>query len=155
MWLKFTLAGAVIAFCVFLGYIASGKYRARKKFYAQFYAFNERYLTELCYARKPLSVFLKEYEYTGDFKKSLETFSENRAPEFQFAFMTKEEKGNCADYFAMLGKGDSVSQKNYFAAQKSMLEEKKTASEEEARKRGELYLKLGLLAGLAFVILIV
>ena len=55
----------------------------------------------------------------------------------------------------MLGKGDAFSQKGYFEMQKSALEEKKTKSTAEAKRHGELYLKLGLLAGLAIVILIV
>ena len=55
----------------------------------------------------------------------------------------------------MLGRGDAQSQQSCFSAQKAILEEKKADSEREAKTRGELYLKLGLLAGLALVILIV
>lgn len=155
MWLKFVLGGALIAFCVLLGYFAAGKYRSRKKFYAQFHAFNERYLTELSYARKPLSAFLKEYEYTGDFAKSIKEFEEKRELRHKLSFLNKDEQGEFSDYLSMLGKGDAQSQKGYFTAKKGVLEEKKTSSEKEAKDRSSLYLKLGLLAGLAFVILIV
>ena len=72
MWLKILICIAVIAFFTGLGYLISGKYRARKKFYTQFCAFNERYLNELTFTRKPLSSFLKEFEYTGDFGKTIE-----------------------------------------------------------------------------------
>lgn len=155
MWLKLLLSGAIIAFCILLGYFASGKYRARKKFYSQFLSFNERYLTELCYARKPLAVFLNEYAYEGDFGKAVASFTEKRRLPQSLSYLTREESAYVADYFAMLGKGDSRSQNEFFRLQKGEIEAKKTGSESEAKSRTELYLKLGLLAGLAFVILIV
>jgi len=153
MWIKILICFAVILFCTGIGYLIAGKYRARKKFYVQFNAFNERYLNELTYARKPLSAFLKEYEYTGDFGKIVES-AEQRVSASKPNYLTKEEKTACEDYFLMLGKGDSVSQKNFFTAQKPMLEQKKAESTEQAKSRSGLYFKLGLLAGLAIVILI-
>ncbi|MDE6059398.1 MAG: stage III sporulation protein AB [Clostridia bacterium] len=155
MWLKFLVCICIVAFCIFLGYLAAAKYRSRKMFFSQLAVFNERYLTELCYARKPLSEFLREYEYSGDFAKTVSAFAQHRVTESKLSYLTKDEKKLCADYFGMLGKGDAVSQKSYFSSQKGELNEKKTSSEREAKSRGELYLKLGLLAGLAFVILIV
>ncbi len=155
MWLKFLLGGAVVAFCILIGYLAAGKYRLRKKFYAQFSLFNERYLTELCYARKPFSEFLRAYTYAGDFSKALSALHKEDADRQKLSYLTKDEAGEFADYLSMLGKGDSQSQKNFFTAKKGYLEEKKATSEREAKDRGSLYLKLGLLAGLAIVILIV
>lgn len=155
MWIKFLICICIVAFCIFLGYLAAAKYRSRKKFFSQFEAFNERYLTELTYARKPLAEFLREYSYSGDFAKTVGAFAQRRETEPKLSFLTKDEKKLCADYFGMLGKGDAVSQKSFFSARKAELNEKKSASERDAKSRGELYLKLGLLAGLAFVILIV
>ena len=155
LWLKFLICALVIVFCIFLGYFASYKYRMRKKYFSQLAVFNERYLTELCYARKPLSAFLREYPYTGDFEKTINAFSTERSVEIKLSYLTKEEQKLCADYFGMLGKGDAVSQKSYYSAQKGELEERKALSEKEAKARCELYIKLGLLAGLAFVILII
>ncbi len=155
MWIKILICICVIAFCTTIGYAVAGKYRARRKFYDQFYEFNERYLNELSYARKPLSAFLKEYEYTGDFAKTLSGCVENRNCTVTYSYLTKEENAACADYFSMLGKGDSHSQKAYFSSRKPMLEEKRNEGEKQAKARGSLYLKLGLLLGLAIVILII
>ena len=47
------------------------------------------------------------------------------------------------------------SQKGYFCARREPLGEVRAACEKQAKAKGELYLKLGLLAGLAFVILII
>ncbi len=154
MWIKLLLCGLMIAFCTALGYLAAEKYRSRKKFFSQFELFNARYLTELAYARKPLEVFLREYSYTGDFQKLISAL-QKRGELPAHGFLTKEEQGDTENYFSMLGKGDTASQEAYFSSKKGWLAEKKKKAEEEAKARGELYVKLGLLAGLAFVILIV
>ena len=145
----------IIAFCTLLGYIAASKYRSRKNFYSQFQLFNERYLTELSYSRRPLPVVLEEYGNGGDFEKLLKKFSEKRTVECKYGYLTKEERSETGEYLSMLGRGDSRSQHDFFASKKGNLAEKKAQSELDAKKRGDLYLKLGLLAGLAFVILIV
>ncbi len=155
MWIKLLLSGAIIAFCILLGYLAAGKYRSRKKFYTQLGSFNERYLTELGYTRRTLEEFFGEFIPEGDFGKMTEQFRRERKLNCSYAYLTEEEKKYLQNYFSMLGKGDSHSQNGYFNAQKGTLDEKKRVSEKEAKERGDLYLKLGLLAGLAIVILIV
>ncbi len=155
LWLKLLIGVCIVAFCVFLGYLAASKYRSRRDFYTQFHAFNERYCNELAYARKPLGEFLAQFGETGDFYKSLQRFAKTRTCAFDYSYLTREEREGCVDYCDMLGRGDSFSQSGYFSSKRGALSEKKAESEKEAKARGELYLKLGLLAGLAFVILIV
>ncbi len=153
MWLKLLISVGLVIFCTFLGYLAAGKYRARKKFFAQMTAFNDLYLNELTYSRRTLKELIAETRESGDFFDVLQRRKDG--PEIRLQYLSAEEKKECADYFKMLGAGDSFSQKNYFSAKKQALESKKAESEKVAAERGGLYLKLGLLAGLAFVILIV
>lgn len=155
MWLKLLSAGLIIAFCTLLGYLAAGKYRARRSYFSQLSALNERYLNELKYRRKPLPDFLAEERFTGDFQKNVREFTRDRRTEVKHSYLTEEEREAANDCFAMLGRGDSRSQQEYFEGKRAYLAEKKRAAEEEAKTRGELYLKLGALAGLAFVVLIV
>ena len=140
MWIKFALCALIVAFSVAVGAFASGKYRARKKLYAQFCAFNERYLTELKYMRRPIGEFFAAYAYEGDFKEIVAAAMRREPTTVKTEYLTQEERG-CLD--------------DYFSAQKEYLAAKKGESEREAKERAELYLKLGLLAGLALVILIV
>ena len=154
VWLKVLLACLAVTFSTGIGYVAANKYRCRYAFYRQFQDFNARYVSELEYARKPLPVFLSEYPASGDFKKTLEEWTRRHAADSLPDFLTKEEKAECADYFAMLGRGDAAAQREYFSARRKPLEERSAASEKESKARNALYLKLGLLAGLAFVILI-
>lgn len=155
LWLKIIICIAVIVFSTAMGYLLSGKYRARKKFYDQFCLFNERYLNELNYMRKPLPEFLKRYDYTGDFAKAVRQCVEERDCALKFTFLTTEERDACGNYFSMLGKGDALSQKSFFGAQTKILDEKRVLGDKQAKARGSLYVKLGLLLGLAIVILII
>lgn len=155
MWIKILLAVLIVAFGMGMGYFAAGKWRARKSFYVQACLFHERYLNELSYARKPLGAFLSEYSYTGDFEKLVRVFGKERNVKVGYRYLTKEECVECETYFSMIGKGDALSQKGYFSAQTAPLAQKREASQKECKTRGELYVKLGLLAGLAAVILIV
>ncbi|PWM53005.1 MAG: hypothetical protein DBX60_03085 [Bacillota bacterium] len=154
LWLKVLVAALTIAFSVALGYFLAEKYRARKRFFAEFCRFNERYLAELSYERRPLGSFLKEGAYEGDFGKAVAAFSASRQAELSFPFLTKEERVDGENYFRQLGKGDSHTQTAYFSAQKARLSACKEQCEREAKARTELYTKLGLLAGLALVVLI-
>lgn len=155
LWLKFLLGGLIIAFCTFLGWFAAGKYRLRKSFYTQLCSLNEKFLAELKFTRKPLLQFLTENTYSGDFAEVIARFIKSREVKLDYGYLTQEEKEEIGEYLTMLGRGDSHSQSGYFSSQTETLLEKKSTAEKEAKSRGELYLKLGLLAGLAFVILIV
>ncbi len=155
MWIKLILCILIVVFCVVLGYFSAEKYRSRKLFFNEFSNFNDRYLNELSYSKKPLEQFLSEYEYRGDFKKVIEKLRKRTQLGIDFSYLTKEEISDCSDYFAMLGRGDSRSQTEFFITRRAQLSDKKDKTEKEAKRRSELYLKLGLLFGLALVILLI
>lgn len=155
LWLKLLLAMATVAFSTLIGWFAAGKYRARRLFFAEFARFNEKYLAELSYERRQLGRFLAENSFEGEFGKTVETFRKKREANFSYPFLKKEEKADGENYFSSLGKGDAHTQITFFSAQAGRLGALKAESEREAKGRGELYLKLGLLAGLALVLLII
>lgn len=155
LWLKLLLAMATVAFSTAIGWFAAGKYRTRKLFFSEFARFNEKYLAELSYERRPLAAFLAENRFEGEFGKTVDMFREKREAYLFYPFLTKEERADGKNYFLSLGKGDAHTQITFFSAQAGKLGALKAASERAAKERGELYLKLGLLAGLALVVLIV
>jgi len=59
------------------------------------------------------------------------------------------------NYFCMLGKGDSGSQKSYFSSMKEGLTAMSVDAENAAKRYGDLYIKMGFLCGLFILILIV
>ena len=154
MWLRLVLCALIIAFCTAIGYLAAEKYRARRKYFAQLSDLIERYIAELSYTKKPLPAFLEECKATGDFAKAIACVSRHEKVVCREQYLTNAEKADCETLFSMLGGGDSASQREYFRSKQQPIAEKKAAAEREAKSRSDLYLKLGLLAGLAFVILI-
>jgi stage III sporulation protein AB len=162
---KFFLGVAIVAFTSFCGYLLSKKYRRRKLFFQQFRLFNERFLSEISYYRRPLREFFSAYVYQGDFERLLKDFSLALVGKKELSkvfhceetleFLTKEEVVKVEAYFRMLGKGDSASQKSYFSAMKEELNTLQNQAETAANRYGDLYIKIGFLCGLFILILIV
>ena len=75
--------------------------------------------------------------------------------EEEYFFLKAEEKQMILNYFLMLGKGDSVSQKGYFSSVRDTLAKLENETKTEAKRYGDLYLKIGFLLGLLVLILIV
>jgi len=163
MIVKFFLGIAIIGFTTYCGYLLAKKYHKRKLFFQQFYQFNERFLNEITYFKRPILEWISEYTYTGEFLEFLEMFFQS-IQEFgtlqtlnlsasEFSFLTKEDKKCIEDYFLMFGKGDSISQKTYFSSVKDTLKTSMIDAEKTAKKFADLYIKLGFLCGLLLLIL--
>ena len=65
--IKFFVGIAIVAFTSFCGYLLAGKYRKRGLFFREFQEFNERFLSEISYYRRPIKQFLGKYAYRGEF----------------------------------------------------------------------------------------
>lgn len=163
--IKFILGIAIVAFTTFCGYLLARKYRQRKEFFLQFKEFNERFLSEISYYRRPIVDFVSQYFYKGEFNVLLHCyfeqllendFEEKRALDLpEFIFLNEEEKAVINDYFLMLGRGDSSSQKGYFSSVREKLFKLQNDSEVACKRYGDLYIKLGVLCGLLILILII
>lgn len=161
--IKFFVGMAIVAFSSFCGYALAGKYRRKKMFFAQFASFNERFLAELAYYRRPIKNFISEYAYQGEFCVLLEDYVATLNPESDtdvfllgedFTFLNKDERRITQEYFLTLGRGDSASQKGYFSSMKPRLDVLREESANECKRYADLYVKLGFLCGLFILILI-
>lgn len=162
---KFLLGVAIVAFSSYCGFVFAKKYRKRKLFFGQLKEFNERFLSEISYYRRPIGEFATAYFYKGEFQDFLQTYfaeidelSQNLEKTVAFddcEFLNDEEKSVITDYFKMLGKGDSASQKLYFSAAKERLVKMQASAENDCKKYGDLYVKLGFLFGLFVLILMI
>ena len=163
--LKFFLGILIVAFTSLCGHLLAKKYRQRRLFFRQFKEFNERFLSEIAYYRRPLKEFVSSYSYQGEFNEILKDFFvslDEKTPAkgifgetFKYSFLSEEEQRTVEDYFLMLGKGDSSSQKGYFSSVKDILSTMHSNAENAAKRYGDLYIKIGFLCGLLVLILIV
>ena len=134
-------------------------------FFIEFYEFNERFLTEIAYYRRPIMEWLSQNVFKQEFGVLVQLYAEQTMQNLpiqgivsenaDFAFLIKDEKCYVENYFSMLGKGDSLSQKNYFSASKEQLDGWRKKAENDAKKYVDLYVKVGFLFGLFILILIV
>lgn len=162
---KYLLYILIIVFTSFCGYLLAKKYRKKKSFYAQFVVFNERFISELSYFRRPIYEFISSYEYFGEFLFFLKEFLSNHEKntvflqelmdDTAFYFLKSDEKSMVVNYFSMLGRGDSHSQKVYFTSMNEILKKAEVQAISNCKKYSELYLKMGFLIGLLIIILII
>ena len=163
--IKFFLGIAIVAFTSFCGRLLAKKYRQRSSFFQNFKEFNERFLNEITYMRRPLGEFITAYTYEGEFQELLRDFytflkgnpssSSFLQDGSKYIFLKGDDKKIVEDYFLMLGKGDSVSQKGYFSAVKDTLVKLHVEAQNDAKRYGDLYVKIGFLCGLLLLILMV
>ena len=165
MVVKLIFGVCIVAFTTLCGYLFSRKFRRRKDFLLQFKEFNERFLAEITYQRRPINAFVASYSYKGEFDGLLKVYSnvldkrENFASVLDikkdYPFLKEDERQIVLDYFLMLGKGDSLSQKGYFSATKERLEKAYYVAESDCKKYVNLYIKMGFLCGLMLLILLI
>ncbi len=158
--LKFLLGLCIVGFTTFCGYLLSKKYRKRKLFFKEWREFNERFLTEISYSRRPLKGFISAYAYQGEFDELLREYSskleEGGVPKKEgYPFLREEEGRMIEDYFSMLGRGNAASQAGYFSSVKGKLSTLAEGAEKDSKRYGDLYIKFGFLCGLLILILIV
>ena len=163
--LKFFIGLSVVAFGSLCGYLCSKKYRQRKLFLSQWKEFTERFLSEIAYYRRPIREFIAAYAYQvefEDFLRKLPAENEGNAQgnrafiiNENYSFLTKEDKRLLEDYFLMLGRGDSLSQKAYFSAVRENVVKSYSEAETQCKRYGDLYIKLGFLCGLLILLLII
>ena len=163
--LKFIFGIAFVAFTSFCGYYLAQKFRKRYAFFTQLQEFNERFLSEIAYYKRPLQVFLSNYHYKGEFQMLLEDFFQEIAnwgiegkvilKSENYRFLKQEEAKLVEDYFLMLGKGDSNSQKGYFSSVKDSIAKLQLQAQTDNKRYGDLYIKIGFLCGLLILILLI
>ena len=160
--IKFVVGIVVVLFATYCGRALANKYKVRKMLYADMYAFNVRLLEEIAYGKRPLEDFCQKYATGATFGLLLKDLLQHRALRKtlevdmgEYTFLAEDEKRFIQEYFSAIGRADSYSQKAYFAQAANRLQSLKAKGEEECKSRTDLYTKLGFLAGLAVLIIVV
>ena len=160
--LRFVVGLGIVAFTTFCGNFLSRKYKKRKRFFQEASGFNEGFLEEIIYTKRPFEEFCQKRIATGDFSELLVEELTRRANRrttpldlSEYSFLLQDEKRFFAEYFSAFGRGDSLSQKGYFTQAGNHLHTLKQKAEEECKKYVELYTKMGFLCGLAILIILI
>ena len=163
--LKIVFGIAIVIFSTACGYYLAKKYRQRRHFLRQLREFNEQFINEISYYRRPIKDFLSIHPFEGEFQGFLQEYARvlnetNQEAQgilnlSNYTFLRENEKVDIIDYFMMLGKGDSHSQKSYFFSMRERLAKREQEAVDEGNRYENLYIKLGFLCGLFILILII
>ena len=158
-YVKWILGGAAMIICTLIAYKLSEKYRIRQKFYNDFYLFNKRMCDEMAFTRNSLLSVLSVFDAETPFQSVLNDYRKSLSERTAFSceplwFLKDEEKRSAEEYFHSLGKTDARTQMNFLKTYENALKNAADASLSDKKKYVAMYIKLGLLTGLAVLILI-
>ncbi len=160
--LKIFFGVLIVATFTLSGYLFARKYRVRRRFFGQLRSFNEQFIHEVTYYRRPIKELLANSPYDGEFQRLIEEYLlglglQNRQTLdlATYTFLMENEKSDVSDYFMTLGKGDSSSQKCYFLSMQERLKKYETEAILQGKRYENLYVELGFLCGLFILILII
>ena len=158
-YVKWILGGAAIIICTVIAYKLSEKFRLRQKFYNDFYLFNKRMCDEMSFTRNSLLSVLASFDAQTPFQRLLNEYRRSLTERTPFScaeiwFLKEEEKRLTEEYFAALGKTDARTQMNFLKTYDANLKTSADAALSDKKKYVAMYIKLGLLTGIAVLILI-
>lgn len=164
--MKYTLIVLVFCLCCLVGYIFSVKYSKRKKFFCSLIAFADKLSLEINFSRERLKVLLQNFDLSN--KKNLLGIDEKFADYLdKRCELTSEEVFKKADilkqdekdfvllFLKTLGRSDVENQTKEIQSFLVRFNEMKQQCEEEQKKYGALSLKLGVVAGLFWAVIMI
>ncbi len=163
--MKYVLIVFIFCLCALVGYIFSVKYMKRKKFFNSLIVFADKLSLEINFSRERLKVLLENFDsankknllgidekFVEYLDKKIELTSENI---FKKADVLKnDEKDFILLFLKTLGRSDVENQTKEIQNFISRFNEMKTQCDTEQKKYGSLSLKLGIVAGLFWVVIL-
>lgn len=164
--MKYVLIGAVFCLCCFVGWFFSVKYVKRKKFFDSLISLAEKLSLEINFSRERLKVLLQNYDATNrknllgiddkfiDFlDKKCDLVGEEI---FKKADILKsEEKDVVLLFLKTLGRSDVENQTKEIQVFVARFNEIKQQCDQEQKKYGTLSVKLGVVAGLFWAVIMI
>lgn len=164
--MKYLFMILLFCLCVFVGYYYSSKFSKRKKFYSSLISFADKLALEINFSRERLKVLTENFDastrknllgidegFVEYLDKKGELTTENIFKKAQI--LTKEEKENVLLFLKILGRSDVENQTKEIKNFVSRFEETRQKCDQDQKKYGSLALKLGIIAGLFCVIILI
>lgn len=162
--MKYAFIGLVFCLCVFVGHIFSAKYNKRKKFFDSLIALADKLSLEINFSRERLKVLIENFDSQNrknllgvdeKFVQYLEKNCELTTDEIfkQTNVLKSDEKDLLLLFFKTLGRSDVENQTKEIQNFVSRFSEIKNRCDLEQKKYGALSLKLGVIAGLFWVVI--
>ncbi len=151
--------------CTFMGYVFSRKYQKRKRFFASLISLADKLSIEINFSRERLKVLVLNFDETTrknllgidqKFVDFLDKKCELTSEIFKgIDILKQEEKDLILLFFKTLGRSDVENQTKEISSFVARFSEIKAICDQEQKKYGSLSLKLGIVAGLFLVIILI
>lgn len=161
--MKFVLLIIIVFICAYIGYGLSNYYNKRVNFFKDLKLLFEKIKLEINFSHLKLISILNSFSTTSkevdylkkNFKKCLQenlNFNEENLF-YNIKILSNDEKQLLILFLTSLGKFDVFNQSKQLENQEKELELLRKNAEDEAKKYGPLYLKLGVILGLAIALI--
>ncbi len=163
---KYILIVFLFCLCCGVGYVFSIKYQKRKKFYGSLISLADKLSLEINFSRERLKVLLENFDKNSkqhllgideNFERYLDKSCELTNEEiFKKADCLKQdEKDQILLFLKTLGRSDVENQTKEIQGFVERFKQTKAKCDEEQKKFGSLSVKLGVIAGLFCVIILI
>ena len=134
----------------------SKKFTDRRKFFADFYDFNQILINEIYFSKKTIPYIINEnFKDDSLFYKLLKEYFIEKKIEFKnVLFLTEKENAFLNKYIEGLGGTDVKSQESYFLEVRSQIKPILDEVNELEKRNKSLYVKIGVLIGFAILIVL-
>lgn len=164
--MKYALLVILFLICTFVGYFFSLKYKKRQKFFSSLIMLAEKLDVEINYSRERLKKLIQEFDNNqrknlmgiennylnfldGDEELNSELLFKN------ISFLKPSEKDLVFLFFKNLGRSDVENQSKEIKSYVKRFEEQSKICDSENKKYGSLCTKLGIIAGLFLVVILI
>ena len=145
--MKYVILIVIVVICAYIGYGLSLYYSNRLKFFRTLMFLFEKINLEINFSQAKL---------ISNFVRCLENLNEVTKEELfkDLKILSEEEKNMIFIFFLSLGKFDVINQTKQLEGQKEEINKFYKNAEQEAKKFGPLYLKLGIIIGLGVALIL-
>ncbi len=164
--MKYLFIIIIFCLCLFVGYVIYSKYNKRKKFFSSLILLAEKLSVEINFSRERLKILMENFDegtrknllgidesFIDYLDKKSELSSENIFK--KASCLKQDEKDFILLFLKTLGRSDVENQTKEISSFVQRFNEKKEETEKDHKKYGALSIKLSIVAGLFFAILII
>ena len=153
--MNIVLGLVIFLLCVIMAFVLSTKYVEKRKFYEDFLSFNDKLKVELSFTKLTLKKLMEGFNGRKTiFFNCATRYFDDKEMDLTVKWLRGEEKDYVKSYFSTIGTSDAVSQLEYVRNVDVELRKKYDDAKNEEKKYRQLYLRLGILIGLAGFIIV-
>ena len=148
--MKLILGVICVVMGVLIGYRFSDKFTQRKRFFNDFYLFNNLLKNEVAFSQRTIKSIYNSFENSI----FTEYVKDGCVDDKSIKFITADERKVVKEYCLNVSKTDRISLMNYLNSMTATIEQYSKKATEDEKKYKTLYIKLGFLIGLIILVVL-